>query len=193
MTSFDSLVAAAESLQPIEIRHDFRIPSPVELKTKLTNYFDGGAAVASNKKFNFDVLRAQLASMHKQHSIDPVYIPGNLLNTVNFMKIFKYFFLFYLVYYSDLSQNHTLNLDCSYAAAPLTLPYLPNATFFSMNPTETCRAQAPSSVEGKKGCLAKKVATAKREREGGKFKRVQTKWVTATDFFKPTKDDSRSP
>mmetsp|Transcript_27742 Transcript_27742/g.39392 ORF Transcript_27742/g.39392 Transcript_27742/m.39392 type:complete len:530 (+) Transcript_27742:39-1628(+) len=33
----------------------------------------------------------------------------------------------------------------------------------------------------------RKLATSKRIRDGGKFRRVQTKWVSATDFFAPRK------
>ena len=45
-------------------------------------------------------------------------------------------------------------------------------------------------IEARKGSVAKKEATARREREGGKFKRLKTKWIVATDFFKPSKDET---
>ena len=48
-----------------------------------------------------------------------------------------------------------------------------------------CVVNSSSKVQDqRKSSIAKKLATARREREGGKFKKLKTKWVSATEFFK---------
>mmetsp|Transcript_1052 Transcript_1052/g.1383 ORF Transcript_1052/g.1383 Transcript_1052/m.1383 type:complete len:171 (-) Transcript_1052:2940-3452(-) len=56
---------------------------------------------------------------------------------------------------------------------PVNLP----GNLYSLN-------ELTKSLVKKKPCIAKKVASAKRERVGGKFKQCTTKWVSATDFLK---------
>ena len=64
--------------------------------------------------------------------------------------------------------------------------------FVQFNPKESVgvgyspRAAGSSAkvYDQRKSSIAKKLATARREREGGKFKKLKTKWVSATEFFK---------
>lgn len=45
-------------------------------------------------------------------------------------------------------------------------------------------AKGSDKVVSQGGCNARKIATAKREREHGKFKKAKTKWVSVTELFK---------
>lgn len=56
---------------------------------------------------------------------------------------------------------------------PLSYPFVPSSA--SSSEMKLCTKR--------KSCWAKKLASSRRERVGGKFKRCATKWVPATDFF----------
>mmetsp|Transcript_6088 Transcript_6088/g.8503 ORF Transcript_6088/g.8503 Transcript_6088/m.8503 type:complete len:213 (-) Transcript_6088:52-690(-) len=172
MTSFENLVAAAESLEPIKI-DSIEVPAPIKLKeenllVKATYY-----NVPPQSKYNFDFIQAQLAALQDSVYTESAPVPKQVvLQQFNFS--------------ADRWPMHVVQLSGSnstatlFATAPLPPPVLKNDSMPLM--------------EVKKGSYAKKEATARREREGGKFKRVKTKWVAATDFFKDkTSSNNLSP
>ena len=108
----------------------------------------------------------------------------------------------YIVSVADRSQSETIilsvpessNINCTltkkatFKLTPL-LPVIltaPGETFLNSTYNLMKTDGFARSLVKRQSCIAKKVASSKRERVGGKFKRCMTKWVSATDFFHET-------
>ena len=74
MSSFESLVAAAASLEPIKF-DSFEVPAPIKLKEK-SIIIKCPSVPSPRRKYNFDVIQAQLEDLQKQDMVYTEIVPG---------------------------------------------------------------------------------------------------------------------